>query len=102
MEWYMIEARKLFQDLLSWMADTTILTVNGIDITFLRLLLFGVVFDLVSAIIFEVLPGWLGKEKDDFEAPLSSNPYNTRSEDNDGYVYGEEAHGWSNGRWSRW
>lgn len=99
-EIYMNEAWQIFTDLTYWMGHTTILTVNGVDITFMNLLWFGVVFDLILALIGEILPGWLGRERSD-EMDISYNPMNTRESDDNDFVYGESAHGWSSGRWER-
>lgn len=79
MEPYMVQARQILIDLTHWMANTTILTVNGIDITFMGLLLFGVVFDLILSLISYLLPGWLGeKEFDGYTIEEGYNPYNIR------------------------
>lgn len=98
-EWYIQEAWNIFRMLTTWMHDTKILTVHGVDITFMNLLLFGIAFRLILALIEVLLPGWFGKEEDDYEAPY--NPINYREEDDSSYVYGEAPHGWKQGRWER-
>lgn len=48
---YMINAWNNFKNLTSWMADTTILTVNGINITFMGLLVSVAVFTLICEFV---------------------------------------------------
>ena len=43
-EWYIQEAWNIFRTLTSWMSDTKILTVHGVDITFYCLVLLFVLF----------------------------------------------------------
>ena len=101
MEWYIQEAWYIFLVVVSWMSDTTILTVHGVDITFMGLLLFGVAFRLILSIVAALLPGWLGRDDEDGEPDLVYNPVNFREEDDNSYVYGEAPHGWKHGRWER-
>lgn len=55
MESYFTQAWNSFMKVVSWMKDTTILTVGGNDVTFLGLLIFCAVFNLILWVIYEIL-----------------------------------------------
>lgn len=55
MESYFDTAWYNFMKVVTWMKDTTILTVGGNDVTFLGLLIFCVVFNFILWVIYELL-----------------------------------------------
>lgn len=58
MESYFDQAWFLFTSVVNWMRSTTILTVGGVDVTFLGLLLSCVAINLIFGIIEWLLPGF--------------------------------------------
>lgn len=55
MEWYIQSAWNFFTRILAWMNETTILSVAGINVTFLGLLITLAVFEILLWVIYEVL-----------------------------------------------
>lgn len=55
MEGYLISAWNIFLNVITFMQSTTILTVAGIDVTFLGLAVTIVFFNILSWVVFELL-----------------------------------------------
>ena len=55
MESYIVSAWNCFMRVVSFMKDTTILTIGGNNVTFLGLLIFCAIFNLILWIIWELL-----------------------------------------------
>lgn len=98
METYFNQAWYLFTSVVNWMRSTTLLTVGGVEVTFLGLLLSCVAINLIFGIIEWLLPGFhltdtigsawedevdiksdFGKSEDRYyRGRFSDNPYNWR------------------------
>lgn len=55
MELYFNQAWNTFMRVVSWMNDTTILTVGGNNVTFLGLIIVCAIFNLILWVIYEIL-----------------------------------------------
>lgn len=55
MESYIVSAWNTFMRVISFMKDTTILTVGGVNVTFLGLLIAITVFEILIWVIYELL-----------------------------------------------
>ncbi len=55
MEWYFQEAWDKFLIVVDWMKSTTILTVGGVNVTFLGLLITISIFDILLWVIYQLL-----------------------------------------------
>ena len=53
-EWYLQEAWMNFSRLLYWMANTTILSINGQNVTFMGLLIALAIFDILVWLFFTI------------------------------------------------
>lgn len=62
---YFIKARAILSMVWAWMANTTILRVGGINVTFAGLLITCVAFKIIIAVVHHFIPGVLDDSDDD-------------------------------------
>lgn len=67
---YIIKARAILSMVWAWMANTTILQVGGVNVTFAGLLITCVAFRIIVAVVHHFIPGVLDDGEDDDDLPI--------------------------------